>query len=260
MNTNSTLEQERQLNFSIIFYTAKDNLKKIMNPVRHSSVTPPFYPARPVNGGPLPKALPKSGEWTLEGKYNGWRAWVHNPTGAMFNRKLEPLSISHEFEPALEQLRALPWEWSDVEALERRHKIGQGSLILLDYLPVDPAEIYTARKNFIHLCATMVGGIEVHKELHRPIANNRVYLPMTWRCVPHGPPDEVPNVSFDSRHSSLQLWDILQQCNAALGGNGRCGTHFWEGVVAKRNDSLYPRQRRNAELDFPFWMKHRWAF
>jgi hypothetical protein len=30
--------------------------------------------------------------------------------------------------------------------------------------------------------------------------------------------------------------------------------------VAKRNDSIYPRQRRNAELDFPFWMKHRWAF
>jgi hypothetical protein len=42
-------------------------------------ITPPFYPARPVNGGPLPKTLPKSGDWTLEGKYNDWRAWVHNP-------------------------------------------------------------------------------------------------------------------------------------------------------------------------------------
>src|ERR1039458_9417210 len=210
-----------------------------MNLVRHSSVTPPFYPGRPVNGGPLPKALPKAGDWTLEGKYNGWRAWVHNPTSAMFNRKLEPLSIRHEFEPALEQLRALPWEWSDVEALERRHKIARGSLILLDYLPSDPLEIYTARKNFIHLCAAMVGGIEVHKELHRPIENNRVYLPMTWRCGPCGrpparPSGEVSNASFDSRHSSLQLWDILQQCNAALGGNGRGGSHFWATVAAMR--------------------------
>jgi hypothetical protein len=219
-------------------------------------ITPPFYPARPVNGGPLPRALPKSGDWTLEGKYNGWRAWVHNPTGAMFNRKLEPLSIRHEFAPALEKLRALPWEWSDVEALERRHNIGRGSLILLDYLPPEPlaGEIYTARKMHIHLCAGVVGGIEVHKELNKPIANNRVYLPMTWQCVPHGPSNMTP----DSRRASLQLWDILQQCNRALGC--KPGSDFWEGLVAKRNDSIYPRQRRNAELDFPFWMKHRWAF
>ena len=200
---------------------------------------PPYYPARPVNGGPLPKAFPKSGDWTLEGKYNGWRAWVHNPTGAMFNRKLEPLSISHEFKPALTKLNKLPWEWSDVEALERRHNIGRGSLILLDYLPANPAEIYTARKSYIHLCCGFIGGIEVHKELNKPIANNQVYLPMTWRY---------------EQKVSLQLWDILQQCNVAL------GVDFWEGVIAKRNDSIYPRQRRNVEMDFPFWMKHRWAF
>jgi hypothetical protein len=211
-------------------------------------ITPPFYPARPVNGGPLPKAPPKSGDWTLEGKYNGWRAWVHNPTGAMFNRKLEPLSITHEFKPALAKLRALPWEWSDVEALERRHSIGRGSLILLDYLPDNPLEIYTARKSFIHLCCGVADGIEVHKELNLPVANDRVYLPMTWRSVPDG-----------QSSSGLELWNILQQCNAALGG-GRNAVPFWEGVVAKRNDSIYPRQRRNAELDFPFWIKHRWAF
>src|SRR5580698_3397222 len=110
-------------------------MQRSMNSIPHSphSSTPPFYPARPVNGGPLDKALPKSGDWTLEGKYNGWRAWVHNPTGAMFNRRLEPLTIRREFEPALEKLYQLPWEWSDVEALERRHNFGRGSLILLDY-------------------------------------------------------------------------------------------------------------------------------
>jgi hypothetical protein len=208
-----------------------------------SAISPPFYPARPVNGGPLDKALPKSGEWTFEGKYNGWRAWVHNSTGAMFNRKLEPLTISREFEPALEMLHALPWEWSDVEALERRHNIGRGSLILLDYLPTGGSpqgQIYTDRKKFIHMCAG-IKGIEVHKEVNKPISTDRVYLPMTWRM-----------------DGAMQLWGILQQCNTALGC--KPGSPFWEGLVAKRNDSIYPRQRRNAELDFPFWMKHRWSF
>jgi hypothetical protein len=206
-----------------------------------ASRCPPTYPARPVNGGPFPKAQPKYGDWTVEGKYNGWRAWVHNPTGMMFNRDNKPLSISHEFKPALAKLKELPWEWSDVEALERRHNIGRGSLILLDYLPINPKEIFTERKSHIHLCAELVG-IEVHKELNKPISTDTVYLPMTW--------------SYDG---AAQLWDILQQCNVAL-GNGPCGTHFWEGFVVKRNDSIYPRQLRNPELDFPFWMKHRWAF
>jgi hypothetical protein len=227
-----------------------------------NTICPPCYPARPVNGGPLPKALPKAGDWTLEGKYNGWRAWVHNPTGTMFNRKLEPLSITHEFKPALATLHQLPWEWSDVEALERRHNLGRGSLILLDYLPTDPLENYTARKAFIHLCCGLVGGIEVHQELNKPISNDRVYLPMTWKmdAALARVGDFVEAERNTPRSDWRGLWDILQQCNRVLGCDGRSGTDFWEGVVAKRNDSLYPRQRRNAELDFPFWMKHRWAF
>ena len=204
-------------------------------------IRPPFYPARPVNGGPFPKAQPKHSEGTLEGKYNGWRAWVHNPTGAMFNRKLEPLSISHEFRPALAQLKRLPWEWSDTEALERRHNFGRGTLILLDYLPANPKEIYTDRKKYIQLCAGVTGGIEVHDKPNAPIAADRVYLPMTWR--------------YDG---AAQLWDILQQCNRALGC--KPGSEFWEGFIWKRNDSIYPQQRRSADIEFPFWMKHRWAF
>jgi len=217
---------------------------------------PPFFPARPVNGGPLPKALPKSGDWSVEGKYNGWRAWVHNPTGAMFNRKLEPLSISHEFKPALDVLRQLPWEWSDTEALERRHNIGRGTLILLDYLPDNPVETYIERKSFMHMDAT-VKGIEVHKQIHEPVANDRVILPMVWHMAgatarvgdfvesPGGP---------DAVSDWRGMWDILQQCNKVL----RC--EFWEGLVAKRNDGIYPRQNRSRDAEFPFWMKHRWAF
>jgi hypothetical protein len=205
-------------------------------------ITPPTFPARPVNGGPLPKAQPKYGEWTIEGKYNGWRAWVHNPTGAMFNRMNQPLSISHEFKPALAVLRELPWEWTDTEGLERRHNFGRGSLIILDYLAADPKQTLTVRKSHIHLCAGFLG-IETHTQIDQLVANDRVYLPMSWRY---------------ETESARQLWDILQRCNAALAC--KPGSHFWEGFVAKRNDSIYPLQLRNPELDFPFWMKHRWAF
>jgi hypothetical protein len=218
-------------------------------------IKPPFYPARPVNGGPLPKALPKSGDWSVEGKYNGWRAWVHNPTGAMFNRKLEPLSISHEFKPALDTLRQLPWDWSDVEALERRHNLGRGTLILLDHLPDDPKATYKDRKALMHFVSAM-RGIEVHKELHKPIANDRVYLSMTWQMA--GATARVGDFCEAERNTPRAdwagLWDVLQNCNVAL------GCEFWEGLVAKRNDSTYPRQNRSHDVEFPFWMKHRWDF
>ena len=69
-------------------------------------ITPPCYPARPVNGGPLPKAQPKHGDWVWEPKVNGWRAWEHAPTGAMFNRENKPLSIAAEFAPVCARIQA----------------------------------------------------------------------------------------------------------------------------------------------------------
>jgi hypothetical protein len=34
----------------------------------------------------------------------------------------------------------------------------------------------------------------------------------------------------------------------------------FEGLVAKRVDSIYPTRLRSPEIELPFWMKHRWAF
>ncbi len=34
---------------------------------------------------------------------------------------------------------------------------------------------------------------------------------------------------------------------------------FYEGLVAKRADSLYPVQLRSPTLEFPGWVKHRWS-
>ena len=105
------------------------------------AVRPPTYPARPINGGPLEWAPPKPGAWCYEPKYNGWRALVHAPTGAMFNRRGQPLSIAAEFGRALKRLRAAALivdgravEWFDCEALDRRHGLGRGTLLVFDYI------------------------------------------------------------------------------------------------------------------------------
>jgi hypothetical protein len=70
-----------------------------------TAVRPPTYPARPTNGGRLELAPPKPGQWCYEPKYNGWRTLVHAPTGSMFNRYAQPLSIAAEFGSALKSLR-----------------------------------------------------------------------------------------------------------------------------------------------------------
>ena len=45
------------------------------------------YPARPIQGGKLDRAPKKIGLWYAQPKYNGWRAVVHCPTGAMWSRR-----------------------------------------------------------------------------------------------------------------------------------------------------------------------------
>ncbi len=92
------------------------------------------YPLRPINGGPLPKSAPKTGDWTYEAKVNGWRALVHCESGRMFNRKGEPLSIAGQFDGVLNALEGAcndpALEWLDCEAFERRHALGKGSLVV----------------------------------------------------------------------------------------------------------------------------------
>ena len=96
---------------------------------------PPTFPARPIRGGKLELAPKKSDVWFAEPKYNGWRALVHTPTGAMWNRHGQRLTIEREFTQSLALLHDLAGSglvWADCEALERRHQIGRGSLVVLD--------------------------------------------------------------------------------------------------------------------------------
>jgi hypothetical protein len=70
-------------------------------PASSAVLRPCTYPARPLNGGPLERALPRPGHWHYEPKCNGWRALVHAPTGTMFNRYGHRLTIQREFSTAL---------------------------------------------------------------------------------------------------------------------------------------------------------------
>ena len=66
------------------------------------------YPARPLQGGKLDRASKKTGLWFAEPKFNGWRALVHCPSGAMWNRHGGLLSIAGEFALPLRELRGWP--------------------------------------------------------------------------------------------------------------------------------------------------------
>ena len=203
----------------------------------------PTFPCRPINGGPLDKALPKSGEWYYEPKYNGWRALVHVPTGTMFNRKGQRLTIEKEFAPALGKLRrslfdvqSSGFDWLDCEALERRLPMGKGSLLIID-APLLRHD-YLTRRRILH---NTFGILTIYQDRDGWLEENSVWSIQWFKGDGSGLGKEF-------------LWDHLQA------ENDRLGCQFYEGVVAKRADSIYPIQLRSPDVESPFWIKHRWAW
>lgn len=205
------------------------------NPAAPAAATvtpaPPTYPAYPTNGGPLTTARPKVGWWWGEPKYNGWAALVHTPTGAMFNHDLQRSTIEAEFDEALSQLRLLPFEWLHCEALERRHNIGRGSLIVLDL--VVGFATYEQRRTWLEEKLLTAP----HPDL---IQNNRAYV--------------TPNFHQPDRTKELEIWAMLQRQNEDT------GCEFYEGFVMKKAGSLYPIQLRTPKEKARTWVKHRWSF
>lgn len=216
-----------------------------------TTTLPPFlsYPARPVNGGPLPKALPKRGRWFYEPKINGWRALVHTPTGRMWNRHGKPLSITAEFKTVLACLETCPLEWLDCEALERRHDLGRGSLVVLDTL--DHAALpYTDRMSL--LASSLIRtGAEPWADQFTPPPNRLLWFAYTYETEAT---QEQAGFKPDPDLDPAVAWNRLQLFNKAF------GAEVFEGLVAKHADSPYPLQTRSADQTFPQWMKHRWAF
>ena len=200
------------------------------------------YPARPLNGGPFDKAPPKRGAWAAEPKWNGWRALVHVPSGTIWNRHGQRLSIAAEFAGALEILRATldaeAFKWVDCEGLERRHHLARGTLIVLDVIP-EPAAYgdhtpptYAERRSWLT-------PLQPPRSLHAVEAQTVYLTPSTIDC-----PDVTPGA----------LWTACRVANHEI------GCVFYEGIVMKRLDSIYPVQLRNPAETTPAWMKHRWHF
>ena len=204
-------------------------------------MTPPpllTFPARPIQGGRLELAPPKRGLWYAEPKLNGWRALIHTPTGTMWNRHGTLLTIADCFRPALAALAKLASRglvWADCEALERRHNLGRGTLVVLDVVPESGTPIYTARRAL----------------LESLLPCDPVFDGDSARPVPSGAAVLTPSRRADSHADALAYYQRLRDANRAL------GCDFYEGVVMKRVDSPYPVQLRSATEEFRGWAKHR---
>lgn len=172
-----------------------------------------------------------------EPKANGWRALVHLPTGTFFNRHGEVLSIGKEFGKALEDLRLYlsNFEWVDCEGLERRHDILRGHLIVLDVPVANKTYIDRREELASRLPLLPCGTVSAHNQGH-----NYVWLIRSFGA-----------------HQAADVWDLLQEVNGTLSETHQKKIDFWEGLVAKRKDSIYPIQLHSAAEEFPYWKKHR---
>ncbi|MEO6740945.1 MAG: hypothetical protein ABIP20_11880 [Chthoniobacteraceae bacterium] len=196
------------------------------------------FPARPIQGGRLELAPPKRGLWYAEPKLNGWRTLIHTPTGTMWNRHGALLTIADCFRPALAALAKLASRglvWADCEALERRHNLGRGTLVVLDVVPESGAPIYVERRAM----------------LESLLPCDPVFVGEASRQVPRGVVVLTPAQRAESHADALAFCQRLREANRVL----RCD--FFEGVVMKRADSVYPVQLRSATEECRGWMKHR---
>jgi hypothetical protein len=210
------------------------------------TLMPITYPARPRNGGPLdlaiaagmyPVQMSSAGEPPsvyFQPKYNGWRALIHTPTGTVYNRHGVPMAgeVVRELQGALRKLALLPFGWLDCEILERRHDIGRGSIIVLDW--VQPDMCYLTRRAFLEVIFGARDMVFVNAE--PCIKSDEVYLTHHYR------PEDA-----------LLLWSKMQEVNTRL------GCVFYEGVVSKLSASHYPIQRHMPDGEFPAWVKHRFT-
>ena len=167
------------------------------------------YPARPIQGGRLELAPPKRGLWYAEPKFNGWRALIHTPTGTMWNRHGALLTIVDCFRPALAALAKLAgrgFVWADCEALERRHNLGRGTLVVLDVVPESGTPSYEERREM----------------LESLVATDALFSGDTSCAVPCGaPPIACPlgsrseSIAGDAKRRSLSASRLLQECPRA---------------------------------------------
>jgi hypothetical protein len=185
-----------------------------------------------MSGGRLETALPLPGQWMWSRKINGWGTIVHAPTGTMWNRHGDHLSIANLFAQALDRLAHSDLEWLWCEAFERRHAYGRGTLVILDIIDSLPAD-------------------------ERLMRLNRAAYHMYWDILPLGKPEPdklyVMDQTLASTTEMLPLWNRLQQVNAEFGDT------YYEGLVAKKANAPYPIQTVDPERKTAIWFKYRFV-
>jgi hypothetical protein len=135
----------------------------------------------------------------------------------MWNRHGALLTIADCFQPALGALAKLAGRglvWADCEALERRHNLGRGTLVVLDVAPESGTPSYEQRRAM----------------LESIVPTDAVLSGDTSRALPCGAVVLTPTMRVESYADALAFYQRLREANRKL----RCD--FFEGVVMKRAD------------------------
>lgn len=212
--------------------------------------TPPAlccFPPAALNGGPLDaNTPPKVGEWVWQPKVDDWRAVIHVPTRTVWNQYGKLSSITDKFQVALDHLREsydnrvragfTAAEWLDVGMMEQRHDLMRGCIIVFDLID---ATLSQQRRYGVLKQMFPVLPFDVSRLISETCGQVRdsVYLISQW--------DNVENT-----HDALGRQGWLKVQNDCIGHK------FFEGLVAKRADSLYAFGRAPKQTT-PNWIKHR---
>jgi hypothetical protein len=203
-----------------------------------------FYPPAPSNGGSLTaETPPKIGEWVWQPKIDDWRGVVHAPSQSVWNQYGERSVVERQrkIDEALDFLkhqsvyREPTFEWFDIGIMENRHDMMRGSIIVFDVM--DLGLIHRDRRAILEIMFPVLP--IAHKLLENGQVRNQVYLINEWRTQ-RGSYALSP-MGFES---------LLKSENEMIGHK------FYEGLVAKRADALYPVCSK-AKQKTPMWVKHR---
>ena len=202
-----------------------------------------FYPPAPQNGGALELAPDKIGDWAWQPKIDDWRGVVNVETGQVWNQygALSTVAAQGKISVALGRLQDITRAFYgggrvfDVGIMENRHDLMRGCIVVFDAM--DTTAIHSERRAILERVFPVLPLATIL--LHKGQVRDQVYLINEWRNATH--PEML-------RPTALQL--LLQRENL------RVGHKFYEGLVAKRRDVVYPvksapKQKTNL------WVKHR---
>ncbi len=204
---------------------------------------PIALPPAALNGGPLDSAPLKVGKWVWQPKIDDRRVVIHRPSRTIWNQygKLSVAQDSGKFEQALDKLQDWPCfafngistEWLDAGLMEYRHDMMRGSIVVFDLMSVGTHQ--QRRAALEPIAVPLPWALDL---VDKESANNGVFL--------------IPQFEFaiPNEDDGLVLYGMCHKQNEAL------RRIFYEGVVAKKADSLYPMFQR-AKTTTPNWIKHR---